>query len=179
MYILSIASKSRILSSICQCKAKLQNGYADLAMSSTSHIPSSACSSCGESDEFLEHLFLSCHYTKNLWAEVIKWLVDHTARPKIFQTKIYCLVLFEVRTRYLWIIIFLLAKQYLYFCRQNKYSPSIRVLHSKINTILLFETMIAKSNNKLETHNRNGTNINLISIRSFSRLLHLLFCSCK
>ena len=39
-------------------------------------IPSPACSLCGESDESLEHLFLSCHYTKNFWSEVIKWLVD-------------------------------------------------------------------------------------------------------
>ena len=31
---------------------------------------------CGESVECLKHLFLSCHYSKNLWAEVIKWLVD-------------------------------------------------------------------------------------------------------
>ena len=30
---------------------------------------------------------------------------------------------------------------------------SIRVLHSKINTVFLIETMIAKSNNKLKTHN--------------------------
>ena len=32
-------------------------------------IPSPACSLCGESDESLEHLFLSCHYTKNFWSE--------------------------------------------------------------------------------------------------------------
>ena len=143
-------------------------------MSSTSHIASSACSSCGESDEFLEHLFLSCHNTKNFWAEVIKWLVDRKVKIENLQTKTYFLVL-EVRTRYLGIIVFLLAKQYLYSCRQNKYSPSIRVLNSKINTIFLFETMIAKSKNMLEIHNRNGANINLISIRSFRRLLHLLF----
>ena len=42
-------------------------------------IPSSACSLCGESDELLEHLFLSCHYNKNFWSEVIKWLVDPQA----------------------------------------------------------------------------------------------------
>ena len=41
--------------------------------------------------------------------------------------------------------ILLLAKQYLYSCRQNKYSPSIRVLNSNINTVFLIETMIAKS----------------------------------
>ena len=43
-------------------------------------IPSPACSLCGESDEFLEHLFLSCHYTKNFWSEVKKWLVDHKVK---------------------------------------------------------------------------------------------------
>jgi len=49
--------------------------------------------------------------------------------------------------------ILLLAKQYVYPCRQNKYSPSIRVLNSKINTaVFLVKTMIAKSNNKT-SHN--------------------------
>ena len=32
-------------------------------------IPSPACSLWGESDESLEHLFLSFHYTKNFWSE--------------------------------------------------------------------------------------------------------------
>ena len=45
--------------------------------------------------------------------------------------------------------ILLLAKQYVYSCRQNKYSHCIRVLNSKIKTaVFLIETMIAKSNNK-------------------------------
>ena len=43
-------------------------------------IPSPAYSLCGESDESLEHLFLSCHYTKNFSSEVIKWLVDHKVK---------------------------------------------------------------------------------------------------
>lgn len=37
-------------------------------------IPSSACSFCGEADESLEHLFVTCYYTKKFWAEVIKWM---------------------------------------------------------------------------------------------------------
>ena len=43
-------------------------------------IPSPACSLCGESEEYLKYLFLSCHYTKNFWSEVIKWLVDHKVK---------------------------------------------------------------------------------------------------
>ena len=46
-------------------------------------------------------------------------------------------------------------------CRQNKYSPYIRVLNSKINTVFLLEKMIAKSRNKLETHNMKWSKIRL------------------
>ena len=35
---------------------------------------SRACPFCGEADESLEHIFVTCHYTKKFWAEVIKWV---------------------------------------------------------------------------------------------------------
>ena len=69
-------------------------------------------------------------------------------RLKIFQTKIYCLGVIGCEDEIFVNHILLLVKHYLYSCRQNKYPPSIRVLHSKINTVFLIETMIAKSNNK-------------------------------
>ena len=118
-------------------------------------IPSPACSLCGESDESLEHLFLSCHYTENFWSEVIKWLVDHNVKIENLSDKdiLFCIIGCENEIFVNHIL--LLAKQYLYSCRQSKYPLSIRVLHSKINTVSLIETMIAKSNNKLETHNIN------------------------
>ena len=37
-------------------------------------ISSPACSFCGGADESLEHIFVTCHYTKKFWAEVIKWV---------------------------------------------------------------------------------------------------------
>ena len=106
-----------------------------------------------ESDESLEHLFLSCHYTKNFWSEVIKWLVDHKVKIENLSDKDILFGIIGCEDEIFVNHILLLAKQYLYSCRQNKYSPSIRVLNSKINTVFLIETMIAKSNNKLETHN--------------------------
>ena len=42
--------------------------------SETGIIPSPGCSFCGEAEESLEHIFVTCHYTKKFWAEVIKWL---------------------------------------------------------------------------------------------------------
>ena len=49
--------------------------------------------------------------------------------------------------------ILIVAKQYLYSCRQNKSLLSIKVFNSKIKLIHQLETMIAKSNNKLKAHN--------------------------
>ena len=49
--------------------------------------------------------------------------------------------------------ILLLAKQYLYYCRQKSSLPSIRVLGSKIKMIHQLETIVAKSNNKMSAHN--------------------------
>ena len=106
-----------------------------------------------QSDESLEHLFLSCHYTKNFWSEVIKWLVDHKVKIENLSDEDILFGIIGCEDEIFVNHILLLAKQYLYSCRQNKYPPSIRVLLSKINTVFLIETMIAKSNNKLETHN--------------------------
>ena len=114
-------------------------------------IPSPACSLCGELDESLEHLFLSCRYTKNFWSEVIKWLVDHKVKIENLSDKDILFGIIGCEEEMFVNHILFLAKQYLYSCRQNKYP--IRVLHSKINTVFLIETMIVKSNNKLETHN--------------------------
>ena len=104
-------------------------------------------------DESFEYLFLSCHYTKNFWSEVIKWLVDHKVKIENLSDKDILFGITGCEDEIFVNHILLLAKQYLYSCRQNKYPPSIRVLHSEINTVFLIETMIAKSNNTLETHN--------------------------
>ena len=49
--------------------------------------------------------------------------------------------------------IILVAKRYLYYCRQKSFLPSIRVLDSKIKMIYKLESIIAKSNNKMSAHN--------------------------
>ena len=37
-------------------------------------IPSPASSYCGKTDEFLEHIFVTCPYTKKFRADFIKWI---------------------------------------------------------------------------------------------------------
>ena len=49
--------------------------------------------------------------------------------------------------------VYLVAKQYLYYCRQKRFLPSISVLDSKIKMIYQLETIVAKSNNKMSAYN--------------------------
>ena len=43
----------------------------------------------------------SCHYTKNFWSEVIKWLVDHQVKIENLSDKDTRFGVMDVRTRYL------------------------------------------------------------------------------
>ena len=94
-------------------------------------IPSPARSLCGESDESLEHLFLSCHYTKNFWSEIKKWLVDRKVKIEIFQTKIYRLVLLDERTRYLWIIFYYWQNKIYNLVNRTNILPPLEFLFPK------------------------------------------------
>ena len=85
-------------------------------------IPSPACSLCGESEEYLKYLFLSCHYTKNFWSEVIKWLVDHKVKIENLSDKDILFGIIGCEKEIFVNYILLLAKQYLYSCTQNRIS---------------------------------------------------------
>ena len=55
--------------------------------------------------------------------------------------------------------VLLLAKQYLYYCRKKSSLPSIRVSDSKIKMFYQFETIMAKSNNKMSAPNIKHNNV--------------------
>ena len=97
-------------------------------------VQSQACSLCGEIDESLEHFFVSCHYSKNFWAEVIKWLENLDIKIKQLSDKDVFGIL-KCEDELFVNHILLVAKQYLYSCRQSKSLLSIKVLSSKITLI--------------------------------------------
>ena len=112
-------------------------------------IPSPACSFCGELNESLEHFFICCRYTKDFWAEVIKWFDNQGVKIEHLSDKDIMFGILRCEDELFINHILIVAKQYLYSCRQNKSLPSIKVFNSKIKMIHQLETMIAKSNNKL------------------------------
>ena len=104
-------------------------------------------------DESLEHLITSCHYSKNFWAEVIKWFYKQGIKIVNLSDKDIMLGIVGCNDELFVNHVLLVAKQYLYYCRKKSSLPSIRVLDSKIKMIYKFETIIAKSNNKMSAHN--------------------------
>jgi len=78
-----------------------------------------ACFFCGDMDESLEHLITSCHYSKTVRAEVIKWLdkqgnkVAHLSDKDIMFGIVRCDDELFVNH------VLLVDKQYLYYCRQK------------------------------------------------------------
>ena len=116
-------------------------------------IPSPACSFCGEMNESLEHFFICCRYTKDFWAEVIKWFDNQGVKIEHLSDKDIMFGILRCEDELFINHTLITAKQYLYSCRQNNSLPSIKVFNSKMKMIHQLETMIAKSNNKLKAHN--------------------------
>ena len=114
-------------------------------------IPSPACSFCGEADESLEHIFVTCHYTKKFWAEVIKWVGNLGIEIQPLSDKDIMFGMSCKRDLFVNHIL-LIAKKYIYSCRCNKTKPSIVVLNPRIKIIYQLEMMVAKSRNKLPIH---------------------------
>ena len=44
------------------------------SVTAVARVRVTACSFRGEADESFEHIFVTCHYNKKFWAEVIKWM---------------------------------------------------------------------------------------------------------
>ena len=120
-------------------------------------LSSPASSFCGEADESFEHIFVTSPYTKEFWAEVIKWMASQDIEIGPLSKKDIMFGIMECK--YLFVNhILLIAKKYIYSCRCNKTKPSITILNAKIKMIYQLEMMVAKSINKLPTHLRKWGN---------------------
>ena len=89
----------------------------NVLLSKIGRIPSPACYFCGEAEESLEHLFVTCHYTKKFWTEVIKWMgnldieIEPISNKDIMFGIMYCNIDLFVNH------ILLIAKKCIYSCR--------------------------------------------------------------
>lgn len=114
---------------------------------------SSACSFCGTVDESLEHLFTSCPIVTTLWTDLIDWCNNRNIEITSLSDIDKMFGLWKRKDDFLLLNhIVIIAKQYIYYCRNNTLKPSFNVLLSRLNSIYQLESRIAKSNNKLAVH---------------------------
>ena len=86
-------------------------------------------------NESLERFFICCRYTKDFWAEVIKWFDNQGVKIEHLSEKDIMFGILRCEDELFINHILIVAEQHLYFCRQNKSLPSIKVFNSKIKLI--------------------------------------------
>ena len=125
----------------------------NVLLSKVGIISSPLCSFCGEVDESLEHIFITCHYTKKFWAEVIKWMGHQNIQIKSLCHKD---IMFGMTDEEDWFVnhILLIAKKFIYSCRCNKVKPSIIAFKPQVKKIYQLEEKIAQFNNKWPIHQK-------------------------
>ena len=72
---------------------------------------------CGKENESLEHIFIYCNCTEELWAEVIKWLRSLNVTINNLNNKEIMLGMPNCEDELFVNHVLLITKQYLYFCR--------------------------------------------------------------
>ena len=123
-------------------------------------VPSPMCTFCGDHEETLEHLLISCTYTKNFWLSVISWLNTYNMKiDKLDEVTILfgisdnnpgnCLLNHKI----------ILGKYTIYSCRCKNIKPSVSLLKAKTSETRKFEFLIAKKNKKESIHYKKWENM--------------------
>ena len=117
---------------------------------------SSACSFRGEVDESLEHLFIFCPHIVGFWKDVIiiDWSNEHDIKVDSLSKADIVFGDWERKNDFLLFNhILLIAKKYIYYCKNNSLIPFFRVSTARIRTIYELETIISKTDmKKLKIH---------------------------
>ena len=123
-------------------------------------ITSPLCTFCEQENESLEHLFITCSYTTSFWLDFICWCKKiNIDLDKLSNTDIL-LGIWQRKEDFLLLNhLVILAKQYIYDCRQKGIHPSFRIFTNKINYVYRLEWKTTKSNKNDPVTNLNGKNI--------------------
>ena len=95
-------------------------------------VPSPMCTFCGDHEETLEHLLISCTYTKTFWLSVISWLNTHNMRiDKLDEVTILFGISDNNPGNCLLNHIIILGKYTIYSCRCKNIKPSLSLLKAR------------------------------------------------
>ena len=112
-------------------------------------VPSPVCTFCGDHEETLEHLLISCTYTKHFWLLVISWLNTHNMKiDKLDEVTILFGIFDNNPGNCLLNHIIILGKYTIYSCCCKNIKPSVSLLKAKTSETRKIEFSIAKKNKK-------------------------------
>ena len=111
---------------------------------------STACTLCGDADESLEHLFTPCPNVLKFWTDLIAWLKNINVILESPTAMNILLGLWKQKDDFLFLNhILLIAKKYIYHCRNVEVNPCHKVFISRTELVYQIETKISKTNSKL------------------------------
>ena len=118
-------------------------------------LDTSLCTFCGEYEESLEHLFLHCRFSKNLWMQIVSWLND--LNIAIIEIKDNEIMLGYTNESPHWILlnhILIIGKQIIYSSRLTKSKPLLSQFIVKLKHIERIEYYIAKRRDRISFHEK-------------------------
>ena len=114
---------------------------------------SPSCTFCEREVESFEHLFFYCDITKTFWEALCSWLGECKVKFQPFTLMDIFFGVFNTEEDFCILKhLILTAKFYIYKCKLNSVSPSLRVYKAKIRDVYQVEKQIAAKQNKLIKH---------------------------
>ena len=119
----------------------------------TNSVPSPMHTFCGDHKETLEHLLVSCAYSKIFWLPVISWLITNNMKiEKLDEVTILFGIFNNNIQNCLLNHLINFGKYNIYLCRGKNIKPSLPLLKAKITETRKLEFSIAKKNKKESIH---------------------------
>ena len=113
---------------------------------------SNACTFCGQVDEKLKHLFYECDIVKQFWPELGEWIKHECGITYNFNMFDIMMLNINETTPIALLTVLLIAKVYIYKCRQSSNIPSISFFEAYIKQYIMIEEKIALKCNKILQH---------------------------
>ena len=107
--------------------------YTNKSLYKMNLVPSLMCTFCGDHEETLEHLLISCAFTKNFWLSVISWLNTYNMKIDKLDEVTILFGIFDNNPGKNCLLnhLIILGKYTIYLCRCKNIKPSLLLLKAK------------------------------------------------
>ena len=113
------------------------------------------CRLCNTANETIEHLFLTCEISKELWSKIFAWIMTNT-RIQLGHDNFTIIFGYNIRNNYQTPIntILIIAKQYIFICASQSQLPTMQIFLKKLQNTFQEQKLLAITNHTLEKFNK-------------------------